>query len=376
MTERQVLVVLHEPQAGGAVLSVLRAVPELERMGWRFAFWAPKPSPLHDRLAAERRDVDGAPRYIDHSLRALRLPPGPRRRMASVPRYLRRFRRFVRERAPALVHANSILTLTEGVAASRLGLPVLLHVHEMVPGGVRGRLARRLAWSRLDGVVAVSDACGRTMTWDGRRPRIVHEAAPIPDKPVAIRSQPRPFTVGTVGVVSQRKGTDLFVDAAARVSERAPEIRFELIGGGADERDRRWIEATLARARAAGVAYAPRADVLSRMHEWDAFALPSRADPFPISMLEAMASGLPVIGTRVDGIAEQVTPDCGVLVPPDDPVALSDAVIRLASESGATREEMGRAARRRVSERFSIEVQARGLDVAYRAALATGNPSR
>jgi len=376
MTARQVVVVLHEPQAGGAVLSVLRAVPELERMGWRFAFWAPKPSPLHDRLAAEGRDVDGAPRYIDHSLRALRLPPGARRRAASVPPYLSGFRGFVRERAPALIHANSILTLTEGVAASRLGVPVLLHVHEMVPGGVRGWLARRLAWNRLDAVVAVSDACGRTMAWDGRAPRIVNEAAPIPDRPVTIRSQPRPFTVGTVGVVSPRKGTDLFVDAAARVRDRAPEIRFELIGGGADERDPRWIEATLARARDAGVAYEPRADVLSRMHEWDAFALPSRADPFPISMLEAMASGLPVIGTRVDGIAEQITPVCGLLVPPDDPVALADAVVRVASESGSTREEMGRAARRRVAEQFSIEVQARGLDAAYRAALATANPCR
>ena len=48
--------------------------------------------------------------------------------------------------------------------------------------------------------------------------------------------------------------------------------------------------------------------MFERLARWDAFVLPSRSDPFPISMLEAMASGLPVVGTRRDGIAEQSRP--------------------------------------------------------------------
>lgn len=374
--ERNVTVVFHEPQAGGAVLSVLRAVPKLEEMGWRFAFWVPKPSPLHRRLAAEGHEVDGAPRYIDHSLRALTLSPGPRRRLGSVSPYLRLFRQFIRKRPPALVHANSVLTLTEGITARRLGPPVLLHVHEMVPGGVRGRLTRRLAWTMLQGVIAVSDACGRTMAWRDAMPRIVYEAAPIPDRRVSIRRRPQPFTVGTVGVVSPRKGTDLFVEAAARVRERDSGIRFELISGGVDERDPAWTQEILARARAAGVSYAERTDVLERMRHWDAFVLPSRADPFPISMLEAMASGLPSIGARVDGIAEQLSSDCGLLVPPEDAVALADEILAVARLPAEAREALGTAARDRVQREFSIDRQAAGLNEAYESVLAKAGAER
>ena len=63
----------------------------------------------------------------------------------------------------------------------------------------------------------------------------------------------------------------------------------------------------LARAAALGVHHLPRADVANAIGEWDLFVLASRQDPFPISILEAMASGRPIIGSRVDGIAEQVT---------------------------------------------------------------------
>lgn len=370
--ERRVVVCFHERYLGGATRSVERIVPLLESRGWKFSFWAPKPSELYDELAGRGWDVDGTDRYIEYSLRAWRLPPGLRSRAASVRPYLASFRTFLRERSPALVHANSIMTIAEALTARRRGLPTLLHVHEMVPAGLRGRLLRLLAWRRLDQVVAVSGACAETMARGDRRPLIVHEAAPVPTEPVPIRAQPDPFTVGTVAVVSTRKGSDLFVEAASRLLAAGEEIRFEMVGPPNDELEREWAAGLVARAAALGIEHTPSADVPERLRSWDAFALPSRADPFPIALLEAMVAGLPVIGAARDGILEQITDGTGVLVAPEDPGALAAGIARVAALDGPAREALGRAARRRVVDHFTLEHQAAALDSAYRATLAEG----
>jgi glycosyltransferase involved in cell wall biosynthesis len=112
----------------------------------------------------------------------------------------------------------------------------------------------------------------------------------------------------------------------------------------------------------------PRADVLAAFREWDLFVLPSRRDPFPISMLEAMASGLPVVGTRVDGLAEQIAPGTGSLVPPEDPARLAEAILALCDASPPERRRIGEAARKRVIENFTIEHQVEGMHAAYLAA--------
>ena len=98
----------------------------------------PKPSALYDELAARGRDVDGAPRAFEYSFRAWRLDPGARRRLADTPSYVRRYRAFLADRRPTLVHANSILTLAEALIARRDGIPTLLHAHEMLPLDPRG----------------------------------------------------------------------------------------------------------------------------------------------------------------------------------------------------------------------------------------------
>jgi glycosyltransferase involved in cell wall biosynthesis len=366
----RVAICFHEPRLGGATRSVERIVPLLADRGWEHSFWVPRPSDLYDELAGRGWDVDGAPHCIAYSARAWMLPPGIRRRMLDLPAYVRRFRRFLAERSPDLVHANSILTLAEGLIASRQGHAVLLHAHEMLPDKLRVRLMRHAAWRRFDAVVAVSQASASTLAWRGHRPLIVYEAAPVPDRPVAVRAEPRPFTVGTVAVVSTRKGSDLFVEAARLLSERGDGFRFEMVGAPNDELEREWAQGLLERARGIGVEHAASADVHKRFETWDAFVLPSRADPFPIALLEAMASGLPVIGARRDGIAEQISPGAGILVDAESAQALADAIASLAAAPRDVRERIGAGARARVATNFTLAHQAAAMDRAYRTALA------
>lgn len=365
----RVTVVFHEPALGGATLSVLRIVPLLAERGFEFSFWVPRPSELYDHLAGQGHDVDGAPRYIEYSVRAWRVPPGPRGRARSIPPYLRHFREFLKARSPDLVHANSLMTIAEAATARTAGCDSLLHVHEMLPAGVRGRLMRRTAWS-LGQVVAVSEASAEPLRWRDRAPRIVYEATPIPDEAAEVRDNPRPFRVGTVAVVSSRKGSDIYVEAARRVLAAASGVfQFEMVGPPNEAVERFWAADVLERARDVGIKYQRQADTFERYRSWDAFVLPSRADPFPIAMLEAMASGVPVIGVRRDGLAEQIAPGCGILVEPEDPGALADAIIDLAGRTADERRAMAAAARERVASRFTLERQAEAMAGAYLAAL-------
>jgi glycosyltransferase involved in cell wall biosynthesis len=368
----RVVVCFHEPNLGGATRSVERIVPLLERRGWEFSFWVPRPSDLYDEFAARGWDVDGAPRCFEYSVRAWRLAPGPARRIAAVPGYVSHFRSFLERRRPAVVHANSVLTLAEALIAHRRGYPVMLHAHEMLPANVRGRLLRRTVWEHLDQIVAVSKASAEALAYRGRMPRIVHEAAPVPETAVVVRDAPEPFRIGTVAVVSTRKGSDLFVEAARLLQQRSGngDYRFEMVGAASDAIERDWALDVIREAERIGIIHVPRTDVFERLREWDGFVLPSRADPFPIAMLEAMGSGLPVIGARRDGIAEQVVPGAGLLVEPEDPRALADGIAWLAAQSRDVRAQIGERARRRVAENFTLEHQAVALDEAYAATLA------
>ena len=371
MTERRVLVVLHEDELGGASRAVLRCVPGLEERGWRFTYWVPRPSALYDHLEAGGADVHGRPRPVAYSLAALRLPPGAARRLLSTPAYLAGFSRFVGRLRPALVHANSHVTLADLCMARLRRVPSIFHVHEIFGEGRKWDAGRRLAFWAADEVVAVSSACAAAIESGERRARVVRNGVPIPEAR-ARDARESPLTVGTVGVVSRRKGTDVYVEAARRVRERDPGIRFELVGAPTDPLDAGWAEEVLVGAAAAGVTHLERADVAAKLGEWDIFVLPSRRDPFPLSSLEAMAAGLPVVATRVDGIPEQVSGDAGVLVEPGDPAALAEAILGLAARPAAERAALGEAGRRRVQAEFTIERQVAELDAAYRAAMERG----
>jgi glycosyltransferase involved in cell wall biosynthesis len=365
---RTVLVAFHEEGLGGAALSVLRVVPLLEGRGWRFIFWASRPSELSEELHQRGAEVYGAQRPVAYGLRTLRSSPGASRRLAALPGYLSALRRLVVRRSPALVHANSLYALAEAAAARSAGAPVLLHVHELVPQGVKGMLARVAARRIAAERIAVSQASAASLK--GAATRIIFGGASLPPTPASLDRQPRPFVVGTVGAISARKGSDIFVDAARRVLAETTAIRFRMIGAFRDPVDRGWGNRIVEEARAAGVEHRDVANVERELMGWDAFVLPSRVDPFPLAMLEAMAAGLPVIGTNAGGIPEQVRTGCGILVPPGDSEALARAIVQLARMPWEERAAMGAAARRQVGEHFTLERQAGALDAAYRALTA------
>jgi glycosyltransferase involved in cell wall biosynthesis len=363
----RIAVALHEPQIGGATQALLRVLPLLTARGWRFSFWVPGLGEAERELAALGHEVAAVERLLRFSTRGLMESPGALRRLASGPEYVRRWRAWLSSRAPALLHANTLLSLPEVLTRPRSGPPVLLHVHEVLPPGAKGAAAAVMA-RRADVVVAVSEASARALCRRGVFATVIRNGVPAagPRRRVTAGGE---LVVGTLGTLSKRKGSELFVAAADRIRRQRDGIEFRLVGDLVVGAERSWAESLLASARRSGVRHRSGVDPFEELAEWDIFVLPSRVDPFPLAVLEAMSVGLPVVATRVDGIPEQVGDDAGLLVEPENVDALADAVLKLA-DSPVLRAALGAAGRRRVERLFTLERQADELDRVYRAAVA------
>jgi glycosyltransferase involved in cell wall biosynthesis len=164
-----------------------------------------------------------------------------------------------------------------------------------------------------------------------------------------------PVVVVCAALLERRKGVDVLLEAAAIA--QAP-LRLEILGDGPER------AALEARAQELGLdahfaGYVD--DVRERLREADIFVLPARAENLPMAILEAMATGLPVVSTRVGGNAELIEDQLtGLLVEPDDAAALAGALDQLASDP-ASRSTMGNAGFERVREKFEAGAMARRM---------------
>jgi glycosyltransferase involved in cell wall biosynthesis len=365
----RVAVVFHEPQLGGASLSLLRAIPLLEARGWSFSFWVPGRGPAEEELRRRGYEVATAERLLRFSAGGLRQPPGPLRRLGSTPGYLRSWRAWVAAQDAALIHANSLLALPEVVTRPRGGPPLVLHTHEVLSADLKGAAAGLLA-RRADVVVSVSEAAAAVLRRHRIDSTVVYEA--VPDPGPRERRTHEGLVVGTLGTVSKRKGSDVFLAAAQGIQSRRNGIEFRMVGDLVVGGERPWAQQIAEAAERSSFVLRSNVDPFVELAEWDIFVLPSRMDPCPLAVLEAMAMGLPVVGTRVGGIPEQLGSDAGLLVDSEDVDGLVAAVLKLAG-SEQLRSSLGAAARRRVAELFSVERQASSLDRVYRNAL--GRPA-
>jgi starch synthase len=157
-----------------------------------------------------------------------------------------------------------------------------------------------------------------------------------------------------------KKGLDTLLDAWDRICARRPgaDIRLVLVGDGRD-RDviRRRIDST-DRVLWIDRYVFERRELWSYLLAADVYAIPSRREGFAVALLEAMACGLPVVGSDVPGVPEVLArgeEDGGIVVPCEDSSALADALLRLL-EAPELGRQLGQIARRRMEEEFSLEV--------------------
>ena len=179
---------------------------------------------------------------------------------------------------------------------------------------------------------------------------------------------PTSATVCTVTRLSPEKGIETLIDAWALVNHAAPEATLTIVGSGhlAAELNQRAAEIGVAgRVRFLGYQRPPLASV----QDCSVFVLPSLSEGFGMALLEAMRAGKAVIASRVGGIPEFVEDGrTGILVPPGDPAALSEAILSLLRNPERTR-ELARAGQR-VAEGFTLERSVRGVAELYEGTIS------
>ena len=295
--------------------------------------------------------------------------------------------RFVAKWRPELVHAYFYWPILYARLLKMRGLIPILVENREDEGFNLGRREYRLLRSTRhvpDRVVCVSNAVRRVVVErEGvplERTRVLPNGVRLPGNggsPVAEREVLAEFDIMSehlvVGMVANLnravKGVRHLLDAVPRVRDEFPHVRFLIVGDGLDRRN---LEA---QARALGVTpwvvfTGFRPDVARLYRAMDVSVLTSLSEGLSITVLESMSHGLPVVATSVGGNPEVVRhEETGLLVPPEDPSAVAQALVRILGDP-EERRAMGAAGRREVARRFALSRVADRYRQVYRELLA------
>jgi len=318
-------------------------------------------------------------------MRSLVRQPSPIRDVRALVGLVRLFRR---ER-PDLVHTHTSKAGFLGRVAARLaGVPRVVHTphgHVFYGGYYGPALTAAFVWlERLtarwtDRIVVLTErgaeehlarGIGRPQQYvpipSGVDTGALRARAPAREAArVRLGLSPAAPIVAGIGRLVPIKGFDVLVASLPKVRARVPAASVLLVGDGPERR------ALEARARALGVSAhvcvtGAREDVVPYVVAADVVAAPSRNEGMGRVLVEALALGVPVVATRVGGIPSVLDGGrYGVLVPPDDPAALADALIELLSDP-VRRAELGQAGRARAEE-FTVEVMTTRIADVYRS---------
>jgi len=303
--------------------------------------------------------------------------------------------KIIKQRKIALVHTNTNTVLAGAFAARIARLPHIWSIHELVlePAVVRSSLhfvIPRMATK----VVTVSRAVRDHMLKDAPRfsSRFEFILGGIDVQPfleaqgrARVRKewgvQDDELLVGMAGRVTRWKGQSVFAVMASLLTRRYSKVKFAAVGGVFDN-ETFYMDQFREQVKTLGlegrfIIDDFRSDMPDVFAAFDIFVLPSTLpEPFGLVVIEAMASGKPVVATAPGGPSETVVPgETGYLVNPSDPKGTAAAVEELLA-SPELRARMGAAGRKRASEVFSLSRYVDNFKDLYSRLLAESKPEK
>jgi glycosyltransferase involved in cell wall biosynthesis len=285
----------------------------------------------------------------------------------------------VRAVGPQIIHCHNMKAHLYGGACARLAgeIPVVLTKHGNSPPGT-GKTGPANRWlARRTQVIAVSEDVKESMSkWIGNGRYAVRyipngiSLEPfhgLPNRAAArahFQWSQEEFLIGIVARLASSKGHRCLLQAFALFRRDRPSARLLIVGDGVMRETIRTLASDLGIADAVSL-LGERPDVPVILAALDLFVLPSEHEGMPVTVLEAMAAGLPVVASTVGGIPQVVVNgQTGILIPPRDPARLAQVMLELAGDP-ESRQRMGERGRSRVAERFAMERMALAYEEVY-----------
>jgi len=330
-------------------------VPGLAAAGWAVDVLIPSPRPeqLRDFAARLGRDC--------RSVRVLAM------RADGSPSLLAELRRRMGRGEYAIVHTHLVHADWHAAAAastlrSRPALVSTKHNHDPFRDRTPARMVETLTARRFDHVIAISDSLrGFVADASAVRASTIRYGLRPPLIPAVERS---PHLLVAVGRLEPQKGVDVLLRAMRPVVAEVPDVRLQIAGEGGQRAELERLAADLGLGD--HVAFlGQQTDVIGLMARASLFVHAARWEGFGLVLLEAMAAGTPTVATSVGGVPEVVADgETGVLVAPEDPVALASAIVALLRDPDRAR-AMGVAGRSRLEAEFAPERMSRETATIY-----------
>ena len=392
---RRVLNALYEERFGGPQSHVLQVAPGLRRRGVETIVVIPRGDPTFASLLREARVP-----FHELDLVRLRDTWNP----AVHARFLARFwpnvaalRRLIREHHVEIVHTNGLMNLQAAIAARLEGARLIWYLHDTYSPKLVRLMFLPLVQSWADRIAIAAQAVGRyyfpdPFAVEGRLHLIYAPVDTGRFNPAVDGSAVRAElgiggdcpvvgpVVGTVANLSPGKGVEFLLEAAPYIRHRFPETKFMVAGRPLENRRTYWRflqRRTEELGLTKDVVFAGcREDMPQVMGAMTVYVQPSESEACPMAVLEASASGLPVVATDVGGTRELVTHGVtGLLIEPRQPHQIAEAVIRLLDRPDAAR-SIGMAGAERIRRLFSLDACVAAHARLYSEVLGKGAASK
>lgn len=376
----------HTGQVSGAERVLQMILGGLDRVRYDCVVACPEHTRLFDLMNMTGERVRGL-RSLD--ARFTWRPDRLLRYLLSFAQVIRDARALVIEEAPDAIHANSIRAgIVMAAATIGLAVPVVWHAHDILPRHPLSTVVRLFALlSARNRILAVSHAVARHFRglvlkpFSARVPvRVIHNAVDLErfrsdaragrETRLALGLTESQKVMGSVGQLTPRKGQLELIEAFASVKREFPEAVLLIVGEPLFNRDEEYAQQLCEIATSLGISNSvkflgPRSDVPQLMLAMDVLVVNSHQEPFALTLLEGMASGIAVLATAVGGMPEMITHrKNGWLAPPRSNEVLAESLITLLHDS-ELRAQLGRKARQVAETHFSINRYFKEIDSFY-----------